>query len=370
MRFRVAALVVLLVLAVLTTAGSSASAAEPLLPDLQQETPYALGIATDGRHFHLGFASVVYNYGDGPLRISGSRSSTRDPSMRADQLIDRDDGSSQRVEGIGRLRFVDAVTHRHWHYLKFDTYGLRRPDGTLARPDRKTGFCLGDRLSAPVAGPLPAKPEFGEYTGNCGFDSPDLLDVQEGISVGYGDDYGPQLEGQFVDITHLPAGRYALVHAVNADGALREKSLENNAASVLVDVRWRRGAPLVKQLARCPLSATCPVAPALTRERAERFARVAFRRAYGSSAGGVSCADPGGGAASCTGRVAGGDAAVEVRYAVAHGRLYWTWSTAAKSGRVPLSLGRSKRVPVERAVPVAARAAYCPLIASGSAASR
>jgi hypothetical protein len=364
MRFRVAALAVLLVL---TAFAASASAAEPLLPDLQQETPYALGIATDGKRFHLGFASVAYNYGDGPLRIEGHRATTRDPAMQADQVIDYDDGTRQRVERIGQMRYVDAITHRHWHYLKFDTYSLRRPDGTVARPDRKTGFCLGDRLAAPAIGPLPAKPPFGEYSGNCGFDDPELLDVQEGISVGYGDDYGPQLEGQFVDITRVPAGRYALVHQLNADGALREKSTANNAASVLVDVRWRGGAPRVTQLARCPLSATCPVAPALTRGRATRFARVAFQRAYGERAGGVGCADPVDGVASCTGRLSGGEAAVQVRYSVAGGRLYWAWSASTRSGRVAVALGRGKRVPVERAVAPGARArvAYCPLIARG-----
>jgi len=151
---------------------SPAAAAQPLLPDLTQETPYALGVATDGKRYHLGFASVVYNYGDGPLRIVGSRASRDDATMTATQVIDQDDGQKSRNEGIGKLRYVNSVTHRHWHYLKFDTYALRRPDGSLARPDRKTGFCLGDRLTAPDVGPLPAKPPFGEYGGNCGFDEP------------------------------------------------------------------------------------------------------------------------------------------------------------------------------------------------------
>src|SRR5215210_1338494 len=141
MRIRVAVLS-LVSLALLSV--PPADAAQPLLPDLAQETPYDLGIATDGRRYHLGFGSVVYNYGDGPLRIVGSRSSRSDPTMTASQEVDLDDGTRSRKEAIGELRYVDAITHRHWHYLKFDTYSLRRPDGTLARPDQKTGFCLGD----------------------------------------------------------------------------------------------------------------------------------------------------------------------------------------------------------------------------------
>src|SRR3954454_20312488 len=94
----------------------AATAAEPLLPALRQETPYALGVATDGRRYHLGFGSVVYNYGDGPLRIEGSRSSTHEPAMTAAQVIESSDGARQRVEAVGRLRYVDAIPHRHWHY--------------------------------------------------------------------------------------------------------------------------------------------------------------------------------------------------------------------------------------------------------------
>jgi hypothetical protein len=364
----------------LSVCASPVAAAEPLLPDLTQETPYDLGIVSDGKRHHLGFASVVYNYGDGPLRIVGSRSSRNDPTMTATQVVDQDDGTKVRREGIGELRYVDSITHRHWHYLKFDTYSLRRPDGSLARADRKTGFCLGDRLTAPEIGPLPAMQPFAEYGGNCGYDEPGLLEVEEGIAVGYGDDYGPQLEGQFVDITRLPAGRYVLVHRVNADGALQEKTVENNAASVLVDVRYRRGVPRVTQVARCPLSAACPVAPALSRGRATRFARDAFRRAYRTGAEAVTCSQPVDGVASCTGTLPdSGPAIVEVRYSVRGGRLYWTYAARAgesapvRRGRVGVALGRAKRIPVKRqntfppriASRTASRVGYCPIIGRG-----
>jgi len=378
MLVRVAALLACVAaLSAATVGTASAAEPQPLLPDLTQKTPYALGVVTDGRRYHLGFASVVYNYGDGPLRIVGSRESTRDPTMTATQVVDLDDGGHRRREGIGELRYVDSVTHRHWHYLKFDTYSLRRPDGTLARADMKTGFCLGDRLDAPDIGSLPARAPSAEFGGvNCGYDSPDLLRVEEGVSVGYGDDYGPQLEGQFVDITRLPAGRYVLAHRVNADGALQEKTLDNNAASVLIDVRRRRGAPRVTRVARCPRSATCPVAPRLTRRRAARFAREALRRAYRREASALTC-NSAHGPLSCTGVLSDGRAAsVDVRYEVTGGRLYWAYAATAggaepRSGRVSVSLGHARRVPMARGdfAPRSARAGkaayYCPLIASG-----
>jgi len=377
MRLRVAVAALFCASAFAAVAGAPAVAA-PLLPDLSQETPYDLGIATDGKRYHLGFGSVVYNYGDGPLRIVGSRESGGDLTMSATQYVDQDDGTQVQRPGIGGLRYVDAITHRHWHYLKFDTYSLRRPDGSLARADRKTGFCLGDRRTAPAATPIPGMQPYAEYGGNCGYDSPGLTRVEEGIAVGYGDDYGPQLEGQFVDITRLPAGRYVLVHRVNADGALQEKTLDNNAASVLIDLRYKGKVPRVTQVARCPGTATCPVVPSLSRGRATRFAREAFRRAFREQARDVSCAGPVDGASSCTGTLRSGAATVRVRYSAAGGRVFWTYeatasgSTRPKRGRVSVDLGPKHRVPVARETSFAApgtaaakRVGYCPLIGRG-----
>ena len=338
---------------------SPAAAAEPLLPDLTQETPDDLGIVTDGREYHLGFKSVIYNYGDGALRIVGRRDSRSDPTMTATQAIDMDDGTRTFVDPVGDLRYVDAVTHRHWHYLKIGTYSLLRPDGSQARADKKSGFCLGDRLRAPTKGsPSPNTPPSQYGSSGCGYDSPDLLEVEEGITPGHGDDYGPQVEGQFIDITRLRAGRYQLVHRVNADGAVREKSLDNNAASVLVDVRWRGSTPVVRRVARCPGSGTCPVAPALGRSRATRLARAALRDAYDvRSPRGLNC--PAGSAPRVT--CAWSRGAVTVAYAIVRGRLYSVYSATARGrraarGRDAVSLGRSKGVPVERMSSFAPRA--------------
>ena len=131
-------------------------------------------------------------------------------------------------------------------------YELRTAQGDrLVRPDRKTGFCLGDRYDA---GDRPRKPRSPVFTGDCNRD-PEALAVREGISVGYGDDYAPQLEGQYIDITGLPAGRYVLVHRVNRAGMLRERTRRNNASSALIELKWSSGAvrtPSVTTSATCP----------------------------------------------------------------------------------------------------------------------
>jgi Lysyl oxidase len=81
--------------------------------------------------------------------------------------------------------------------------------------------------------------------------------VREGISPGFGDDYDPELEGQLVDVTNVPAGRYVLVHRANPERALEESDYENNAASVLLQLRRAGVIPSVRVLARCRDADTC-----------------------------------------------------------------------------------------------------------------
>ena len=84
------------------------------------------------------------------------------------------------------------------------------------------------------------------------------LDHVQGISPGYGDDYVPRLEGQYVDVTDVPAGRYVLVHRANPGGDVRESNYGNNAASVLFELTRPSGAPPeVRVVATCQASERC-----------------------------------------------------------------------------------------------------------------
>jgi Lysyl oxidase len=244
---------------------SPAAAAAPnadLLPDLDQEVPSQLDVAVsrtpDGqRSYRLGFGSGVRNVGAGPLTIEGRRAAGA-AGMVARQLVAQAGGAAQRAIGAaGTLRYVRSPDHQHWHLLAFDRYELRRAGGgrVLVR-DRKSGFCLGDRYrvtTRPVAGAAPS----AAYVSRCGLRRPGLRAVREGISVGYGDFYAAHLEFQDLPLDGLRAGRYVLVHRVNADRRLRELRYDNDAASVLLSLRWRNGVPHVGVLASCPDSARC-----------------------------------------------------------------------------------------------------------------
>jgi hypothetical protein len=231
------------------------------LPDLDQELPWGLQLTSTGpstaREHRLGFASAVRNIGDGPLIVSGRRRWGAIPTMTADQLVESADAPMGVVEGVGRLRYVESPDHEHWHLLDFERYELRRAGGDARRvTDRKTGFCLGDRyrtrdLALQAQSPAP------RYTSRCGLGATGRLRLVEGISVGYGDDYPANLEGQSLRLTGLPAGRYALIHSVNVQRRLRETDYGNNAASLLLRLQWRAGAPSLGVLRRCPDSERC-----------------------------------------------------------------------------------------------------------------
>ena len=256
------------VLTTLAAAGAAhGQAAELRLPDLVQEAPLDLRLETirdsrGGRRYRLGFRSAVHNAGTGPLVIRGHRRSVRQRTMTADQLVQADDGSQHVRRAVGRLHYHRDRDHAHWHLRGFQRYELRGEHGArLGVRDRKAGFCLLDRYNVDFFTRSPFEPEVGAFTHECGRFRPRRLAVIEGISVGYGDFYEPHLEGQYVDVTNLPAGRYTLVHRVDADGRLLESERSNNVASALVRIRRspRGGRPRVALINSCPGRATCPL---------------------------------------------------------------------------------------------------------------
>lgn len=232
-----------------------------LLPNLVQATPDDLtGRTADGPggpRFFLGFASAAANLGDGPLVVVGSRTSAR-PTMKVHQGVRRSDGSTREVPLRSTMLYVTSADHAHWHVLQFMRYELRSADGNQTVRDQKTGFCLGDRYRA--SGALDGGPGRPFYRDRCGRGATDRLAITEGISVGWGDNYQPHLEGQELEVTSLPAGRYVLVHRVNTERDIVESDYDDNVASMAIDLSWPRGPklpPSLDVIARCPGSATC-----------------------------------------------------------------------------------------------------------------
>jgi hypothetical protein len=243
---------------------STAAAPTPLLPDIVQRPPSQFGVVQSGSSYRLGFQSSTENIGAGPLIVHGHRANTTSP-MVADQIVKMSDGSSETRAAIGTMIFY--VPHNHWHYLGFDHYELlKASDNSLVAPDQKQGFCLGDRFSVKegnvVADPPSPPGPFTEST--CESGNPSALGVTEGITPGYGDLYGPQVEGQYIDITGVPTGEYEIVHRANEDHSLLESSYANDAASALIKLTENgepgKEFPEVQLLKTCALSEHCTAA--------------------------------------------------------------------------------------------------------------
>lgn len=246
-----------------TLPATAAAAPRTLPPDLVMAVPSKVSVILDAGRQQLIFESVAINMGAGPLIVDGAKQST-DPAvaMQASQALRRSDGSikANAYPNVGEIYF--DVAHFHWHLRAFQRFQLRRAkDNVTAAVDQKTGFCLGDRYIAVREYRLPGQsydpsPLFSE---DCWSGVQDRTSIREGISVGWADDYAPRLEGQLIDITSVPDGRYYLVHTVNPDRRLHESDLSNDSSSLLISLRRSApGAiPALRILARCAGTARC-----------------------------------------------------------------------------------------------------------------
>lgn len=275
-----------MVVVVRPAGAQQAPALQPQVPDITQDVPKQISVIPQQlggrRHYRLAFRSAAENRfpgrtGGGAVVLVGRRPNLGTKTMTVDQHIDLFDPHTGRIDtqevhrNVGTMRFVTAADHQHWHLVGFERYELRRASShRLVTRDRKTGFCVGNRyefkagsrLASRASAAVSPQLTFRDFSQECGKSQPTILSVTVGLSPGWGDDYKPLVEGQFIDITEVPSGRYVLVHRVNPSRKIRESDYTNNASSVLLDIRRRTGSkPTVRTLAKCLGTDRCP-APA------------------------------------------------------------------------------------------------------------
>jgi hypothetical protein len=227
--------------------------AQELLPDFDTRSPSGLAIAGASGYWQLGFTSMVDNVGLGPSVIVGERKAGQ-PRMNATQRVELSNHKWRTYTGVGQVRYTNAPPHHHWHFMKFVTFTLRTLSGDVIVSDRKSGFCLADHWGAAPGNWPNRRPHF---LGDCRQYDPRATSVIEGTSVGYTDRYPAFFHGQNVDITHVKAGVYDLVHRANPNMLLHELRYENDAASVRVRLSWHAGTPHVTVLRSCPATSRC-----------------------------------------------------------------------------------------------------------------
>jgi len=143
------------------------------------------------------FDTTVINQGDAPLIMPT-------PAERPDE-------------------FFFASCHNHYHYQGFAEYRLLKGDEIIRR-GHKQAYCLEDSIQYPTQeGPeVPCR-------GSTECEHP-------GLSRGWMDVYGHDLDCQWIDITDLPPGPYTLRMDINTARQLQESTHENNHVEFTVNI--------------------------------------------------------------------------------------------------------------------------------------
>lgn len=202
-----------------------------LLPDLLTLPSYDLRLFSESnrsRRF-VYFSTTIWNRGPGILELRGAQIQGRE-TLLVTQHILREDGS-QAVYAAGDFEYEPE--HGHWHWENFSRYEIWSLTPDLQLDDRlafndKVGFCLRD-VRVYRANPAHIRlPEGQAQVADLEYDS--CFWTRQGLSTGWMDTYRSNVPGQFVEITRLEDGLYALVSTVDPDGMLRETDDWNNTS--------------------------------------------------------------------------------------------------------------------------------------------
>ncbi len=202
-----------------------------LLPDLRTLPPFDLRIRWDSRTNTtlLRFSNSIWNSGQGPIELLG----ISDPASGRTYVTQRIFASGEAIHELVVGEFTYHPHHFHWHFEGFALFELwsLASDGTLdavVSSSGKASYCVRDysRSSQPQVQPRP------RYT-VCGTDL-------QGISPGWIDTYQYFLEGQSLDISSLPDGRYALISTADPFNLIHESDDTNNMAVIYLQIRDRR----------------------------------------------------------------------------------------------------------------------------------
>jgi hypothetical protein len=197
---------------------------EESLPDLQSLPPSDLRLFYDpstGRKL-VRFTNSILNSGPGRLELVGHKNPEIDQILVYQRIYATDGKFLDQFE-IGK--FVYHEPHDHWHLDGFVQYEVRLIQkesnlNAVVAGGSKLSYCLLDVDRTQVEPPGTEYPQKPRYTVCNG-------DIQ-GLSPGWIDVYEHNLSGQWVEITYLPDGVYALVTTANPTGFVQELDTNNN----------------------------------------------------------------------------------------------------------------------------------------------
>jgi Lysyl oxidase len=171
----------------------------------------------------LRFAATSWNNGKGPMEIEAGATGIAGQDVY--QKVYNSDGTfTYHLAGT----YVYHPDHQHFHFENYALYTLKQvgAPGGSEKQSAKTSFCILDTTKVNTT--LPGAPSNAVYT---------LCDITtQGMSVGWGDRYGPTLAGQSFDITTSPDGDYDLTINVDPQDRLLETSESDNLSCVRLHI--------------------------------------------------------------------------------------------------------------------------------------
>jgi hypothetical protein len=200
-----------------------------LLPDVKMARLYGFSIETrsNGRIW-LHFGTIGWSVGEGPLEARGLKVDPNDHYMHVKQRIYTSAGGYHDRVSPAVMIYDTGDHHHHWHVRQFmvaNLYTVGDPTGNVYGL-RKIGYCLLD--FGHMDNPPPNSPPDPVYPLDaCGHK--DDTHVRMGLSIGYGDDYPPYFDHQWMDITGLLTGDYRICTTVDPLREFVESNENNNA---------------------------------------------------------------------------------------------------------------------------------------------
>lgn len=209
------------------------------LPDLETLPPYDLRYVVNNAtgYRQVRFSNAVWNKGAGDLELFGEMDDTGH-TISVVQQISTTFGLPLDVP-IGEFLFHNQ--HDHWHWEGFSTYEVWsvHQNGSLDSLQATAGkvsYCVRDNVPATQfftqMDSLPGTPRYRTFT-SCFWE-------HQGLSVGWVDIYQESLAGQYVDISHLADGSYALVSIADPGNRIIEVDETNNTAIVYFNISGSR----------------------------------------------------------------------------------------------------------------------------------
>lgn len=204
-----------------------------LLPDLQTLPPVDLRLLHDtnsGRTL-IRFTNSIWNSGPGKLELIGIPNQAKDEIQVTQRVYTSEPENFIEFE-VGEFKFHDQ--HDHWHLEQFALYEVWSIDEmgsleTVVSSGGKVSYCVMDVSPAETALSEGAVSPYRSYIHCQG--------TRQGLSVGWIDTYKYFYPEQWVEVTSLEDGIYALVSTVDPDHLLQEENTHNNSAVAYFEIR-------------------------------------------------------------------------------------------------------------------------------------